>query len=109
LKASEKEFDRQQRAERCDPNVPMTDAERRACYQRSMQQLQEQQRQEAERRRQIELEERRTRAMEEAAQAQREQAETARRPRTCKTVGYQMGRPIVECYYPNIPATRNDP
>ena len=74
-----------------------------------MQQLQEQQRQEAERRRQIELEERRTRAMEEAAQAQREQAETARRPRTCKTVGYQMGRPIVECYYPNIPATRNDP
>jgi hypothetical protein len=46
--------------------------------------------------------------MEEAAQAQREQAETAKRTQTCKTVGFQYGRPIVECYYPDIPATRYD-
>jgi hypothetical protein len=76
------------------------------ALQQAEQELRQQQQAEAERRRQMVLEERRVRALEEAAQAQREQAETARRPRTCKTVGYERGRPIVECYYPNIPATR---
>ena len=79
----------------------------------ALQQAEQQQQQEAERRRRIEQEERRTRALEDAAQAQREQAEaqrqqveTAGRARTCKTVGYDANGPIVECYYPNIPATR---
>jgi len=79
---------------------------------RRAQQLQEQQRQEAERQWRIDQEERRTRALEEAAQAQgeqaeaqRQQAETAGRARTCKIVGYDVNGPIVECYYPNIPAT----
>jgi hypothetical protein len=67
----------------------------------------ESQRQEAERRRQMELEERRVRAMEESAQAQRDAANAANAPRTCKTVGFQNRRPIIECYTPNIPATRN--
>jgi hypothetical protein len=54
----------------------------------------------------MELEERRVRALEEAAWAQQGQAETAKRARTCKTIGYDRSGPIVECYYPNIPATR---
>ena len=93
LKALEKEMERQQRAERCDPGAPMTDAERRACYQRSMQELREQQRQEAERRRQMELEERRVRALEEAARAQRDAARAQEgqswginRPPACTTI-----------------------
>jgi len=85
----------------------------RALALQQAEQQQQQQQQEAERRRRIEQEERRTRALEDAAQAQREQAEaqrqqaeTAGRARTCKTVGYDVNGPIVECYYPNIPATR---
>ncbi len=87
--------------------------------------LEEQRRQMQEQQR----EERRTRAVEEAAQAQREQAQAlweqaeaqrqqaqaqrdaanaANQTRTCKTVGYELGRPIIECYTPRFPATRYD-
>ena len=102
------------RRSQCDPNTPMTNAELGACaqreYERRMQRQQEQWRQEAERQRQMWLEERRVRALEEAAQAQRDAANAAanaasaaNQPRTCKTVRFELGRPVIECYTPRYP------
>ncbi len=82
--------------------------ERQRSLEQAYRQAQERQQQEAQRRWQLELEERRVRALEEAAQAQRDAADAANRTRTCKTVGYELGRPIIECYYPRNPATRYD-